>query len=93
MLDPDVVFHIDSALLTAGRQPEVRGAAAVARSFLNSAQAARPALVDGAVGAIVAPNGRLLLVLGFTIANGRITAIDAIGNPERLDALALAVLD
>jgi RNA polymerase sigma-70 factor, ECF subfamily len=93
VLDPDVEFRIDPNLRRADRPAEARGAAAIAKSFLGSAQAARAALVNGAVGAIVAPKGRLLLVLGFTFANGRITSIDAIGEPERLDTLTLAVLD
>ena len=93
VLDPDVVFHVDPILRRGDRPAETRGAAAIAKSFLGSAQAARPAMVDGAIGAIVAPKGKLLLVLGFTFANGRITSIDAIGEPGRLDALTLAVLD
>ena len=93
VLDPDVVFRVDRAVRPAGAPGETRGAATVAKTFLGSARSARPALVDGAVGAVVAPNGHLLLVLGFTFANGRITGIDAIADPERLDGLSLAVLE
>jgi hypothetical protein len=32
----------------------------------------------------VAPNGHLLLVLGVTFRNGRIAAIEAIADPDRL---------
>jgi hypothetical protein len=49
--------------------------------------------MTGAVGLVMAPRGRLFLVLGVTISDGRITAIDVIGNPGRLGELDLAVLD
>jgi hypothetical protein len=31
--------------------------------------------------------------MGFIVASGKIIAIDALGDPERLGRLALAVLD
>jgi len=93
VLDPGVVFRADPAAMQLGAAAEVRGAATVATSFLGRAGGARTALVDGAVAAVVAPGGRLLLVLRFTIADGRITAIEAIADRERLDGLDLAVLD
>jgi RNA polymerase sigma factor (sigma-70 family) len=92
VLDPDVVVRADDAAARLGGSRETRGAEAVARAFLGRAQAARTALVDGAVGAIVAPHARLLLVVGFTIANGRIVEIDAVGDPERLQQFDLVVL-
>ena len=45
------------------------------------------------MGVVVAPRGRLLMVLSFTIAHGKIVAIDAIADPARLRRLDLAVLD
>jgi hypothetical protein len=54
---------------------------------------ARPALVDGAVGAVLAPRGRLFRVLAFSIAGGKIVAIGVVGDPVRLGELELAVLD
>jgi len=93
LLDPDVVFRADPTAVRMGGPAEIRGAAAVARSFQGRAQGARTALVDGAVGVVVAPNGRLMLVLGLTIANGKISRIDVIADPERLGTLELAVLD
>ena len=50
-------------------------------------------LVNGAVGVVVAPRGRLMMVLDFTIRDGKIVAVDAIADPERLGELELAVLD
>jgi hypothetical protein len=53
----------------------------------------RPALMNGEVGVVVALRGRLLMVLGFTISDGKIVEFDAIGDPERLSQLDLALLD
>jgi RNA polymerase sigma-70 factor (ECF subfamily) len=93
VLDPDVVFRADRRLVPAGASGEVHGAAAVARQFAGRAQLARPALVNGVVGAIVAPHGRLMMVLRLTITRGKIAAIDVIADPVRLGQLDLAVLD
>ena len=94
VLDPDVVLRADSGAVPAVASREVRGAAAVAKSAAKGrAQAARPALVNGEVGVVVAPHGRLLMVLGFTISDGKIVEIDAIGDPEQLSQLDLALLD
>jgi RNA polymerase sigma factor (sigma-70 family) len=76
VLDPDVVFRADVAL---DRQP-IRGASAVARQILargsRFAPLARHALVNGAAGVIVGPPGRPFAVVAFTVARGRVTAID-----------------
>jgi hypothetical protein len=45
------------------------------------------------VGIVVAPRGRLLMVLDFTVRRGKIVEIDAIADPERLRQLELTVLD
>jgi hypothetical protein len=47
---------------------------------------------NGAVGVVVAPRGRLLLVLDLTITDGKIVAIDVVADPTRLRQLDLAVL-
>ena len=65
----------------------------MAKSFLGRAQAARSALVDGAVGVVVAPNGRLMLALRVTIASDKIAGIEVIADPDRLGRLEFAVLD
>jgi RNA polymerase sigma-70 factor (ECF subfamily) len=51
------------------------------------------ALVDGSVGVVYAPAGRLQIVLTFTVSTTRkISAIDVIADPGRLRRLRLAVL-
>jgi RNA polymerase sigma-70 factor (ECF subfamily) len=90
LLDPDVVGRADPTAARMGGLTEVRGAETVAGYFRGRAQAARSALVDGAVGVVVAPSGRLMLVLNVTIANGKITLIDAVADPERLKKMELS---
>ena len=74
----------------------LRGAETVARgAILSSGRAGQSqlALVDGAVGIVFAPAGRLQVVLALTVsAASRITAIDVIADPARLRRLQLALL-
>ena len=99
VLDPDVVVRVDAAAGAAGASGaprEVRGArtwAEGAVAFSRMGPFMQPALVDGLVGLVLAPEGRLSRALRFTIADGRIVAVDVVADPERLRALALAVLD
>jgi RNA polymerase sigma-70 factor (ECF subfamily) len=97
LLDPDVVLRIDRGAVPAGVSREVRGADAVARDVLaNGARFAghgRPALVNGAAGVVVAPRGRPFAVAGFTVAGGRIVALDLLLDPARLRELDLTMLD
>jgi hypothetical protein len=53
----------------------------------------RPALVNGVAGVVVAPRGVPFSVIAFTVAGGRIVAIDALADPERLSELDLTVLE
>lgn len=96
VLDPDLVVRADMGG-PAGKS-ETRGAESWARgavAFSQMARAILPSLVrvDGAVGIVVAPRGRLLRALRFTVENGKITEIEVIGNPVRLGELELSVLD
>jgi RNA polymerase sigma factor (sigma-70 family) len=95
VLDPDVVLRADGGAARLGVSRELLGARAVAdggRQFWHLAKFARPALVNGAAGAIVAPEGRAFAVMGFTIARGKIVEIDILADPARLSQLDLAVL-
>jgi RNA polymerase sigma factor (sigma-70 family) len=96
LLDPDVVLRIDRGAVRAGAPREVRGAPAVAgqvHTFARLARFARPALVNGAAGFVVAPRGRPVAVAGFTVAGGTIVAIDLLADPARLRELDLGDLD
>jgi RNA polymerase sigma factor (sigma-70 family) len=105
--EPDLVRQreVVDAYLTAARggdfnallavlDPNIRGGAeAIAeRAIKAGARAARPALVNGAVGIVIAPRGRLFMVLQLKIARGRIVEMDTITDPARLRELDLAVL-
>jgi RNA polymerase sigma factor (sigma-70 family) len=95
VLDPSVVRRTDRAALPAG-PAELRGAQAVAeetRVFSRRARFARLALVDGTVGIVVAPRGRLRLAIGLTITGDKIAEIDVIADPPRLHQLDLAVVN
>jgi hypothetical protein len=74
---------------------QLKGATVIARqglAFSRRAQSARLALVNGAVGLIVAPRGRLSIAVSLTIVNGKITEMDVVADPERLATLDLAVV-
>ncbi|HEY2333845.1 MAG TPA: sigma-70 family RNA polymerase sigma factor [Solirubrobacterales bacterium] len=53
----------------------------------------RPALVNGAAGAVAMRDGRPFSVTGLTIRNGKIAEIDILADPERLRRLDLTVLE
>jgi RNA polymerase sigma factor (sigma-70 family) len=93
VLDPDVVFRIDFGPDSPQARPEVEGAEAVARQIIKRgtplAPLARPAIVNGTAGAIVGLRGRPFAVAGFTVANGRITEIDIVTDPDKLPHLVL----
>jgi RNA polymerase sigma factor (sigma-70 family) len=96
LLDSDVTLTADAGAVPSGKPALLRGADMVARGALASSTRAgysRLALVDGAVGIVFAPAGRLQVVLALTVsAAGRITAIDVIADPDRLRRLRLAGL-
>jgi RNA polymerase sigma factor (sigma-70 family) len=96
VLDPEVVLHADGGALRPAATETLRGAAVVAGqalTFAHLARFVRPALVNGAAGVVVAPQGRPVSVMGFTVRAGRIVAIDALVDPERLGRLDLSALD
>ncbi|HEU4539292.1 MAG TPA: sigma-70 family RNA polymerase sigma factor [Polyangiaceae bacterium] len=94
VLDPEVVLRADDAAVALGSAAELRGAPAVARTFSGRARDARPALVDGAAGAVwVPPGGRPRVVFEFTIEDDTIVAIDLRADRARLAGADLIVFD
>ncbi|WP_244312531.1 RNA polymerase sigma factor SigJ [Microbispora hainanensis] len=88
LLDPDVVLRSDGGgRVRAGRRP-VSGAAKVARLLSGIGRFGRyelvPAVVNGWPGLLRYRDGRLVAVIGLTVAGGRITAVDMVLNPEKL---------
>jgi RNA polymerase sigma-70 factor (ECF subfamily) len=92
VLDPNVVFRIDSGGTGPLARPPITGAPAVAQQLLargsRFAPHARPAIVNGTAGLIIAPGPRLRAVVGFTIVGGRIAEIDLITDAEKLGGIA-----
>jgi len=96
VLDPEVLVRADRAAVPRGSALEVHGAAVVAKQALTASRGARFAqivLVNGAVGVIVAPRGRLRLVITFKITGEKIIEMDVIADPVRLRQFNLAVLN
>jgi len=93
LLAPDVVRRADRHAVPADVAGDVRGARAVAeetRVFSRGARAAEVALVDGRPGLVVAPAGRLRVVLRLTVEDGRITVMEVISDPVGLRRVRLA---
>jgi RNA polymerase sigma factor (sigma-70 family) len=94
VLDPDVVLRADRGPL-AGGLLEIRGAAAVANNALAFSQLGldvRPALVNGAAGAVSFLNGEPFSVGAITVRGGKIVEIDFLADPARLRELDLTML-
>jgi RNA polymerase sigma factor (sigma-70 family) len=97
LLDPDAVRRADRWVIPATEPAELRGARDVAEGTLRYARTAtrfaRPALIDGDPGLVVAPHGRLSIALTIHIDNVKITEINVIGQPSRLAELAISLPD
>ena len=93
ILDPDVVLRADAGTGPLGPSQLVRGAQAViaqARRFSPLARFGHRVLVNGAPGFLVARGGQALAVGSVTVADGRITEINILADPDRLRQLDLA---
>ena len=96
VLDPDVVLRADGGAARPRLTTLVRGAAAVAGRALMFAQPAarvEPVLVNGGAGVVITVGGRPTSVMNFSVSGGRIVAIDALIDPDRLSRLDLATFD
>jgi RNA polymerase sigma factor (sigma-70 family) len=93
VLDPDVVLRQDPAFPPVAAWPIVHGADAVAKGFAGRAQGARLVLINGSVGAVVAPRGKMLFVLEIIIEEGKITEIEMIAEKSRIHQLNIAELE
>ncbi|WP_134728480.1 sigma-70 family RNA polymerase sigma factor [Amycolatopsis nivea] len=90
VLDPDVVLHSD----TSAAPVVLRGVRAVSKGALLASEMARStqvAVVDGVPGLVLAPRGRLAVVLKFVFDGDLIAGIDVISAPERLRGLEIAL--
>ena len=95
VLDPAFVVQADATAAPRGVPSEIEGAEVWAKRAVEAARGARLArlaMVDGSVGLIVAPRGRLFRVLRFTFANGLIAGMEVIGDPQQLRAIEVGSL-
>ena len=96
VLHPDVVGRADYGARRPAASVVTRGAEAVARQALlgGAIPAARlhPALVNGSAGVVVTLRGQPFALMSFTVADGKITEIDTIADPERVRTIAAAFL-
>ncbi len=100
VLDPDVVVRIDAGANVPVASMVVQGVASVARQTLKGLASSlarpgvqlHPAMVNGAAGMVVTVHGQPFVVMGFTIAEGKIVEIDSIADPERVRKIAAVFL-
>jgi RNA polymerase sigma factor (sigma-70 family) len=96
VLDPDVEIRSDGGAARQRATRMLRGAAEVASSALSYAQPSlrvRPVLVNGAAGVvIVGPREQPFAVIAFTVIGGKVAAINALADPERLAQLDLPMI-
>jgi RNA polymerase sigma factor (sigma-70 family) len=94
VLDPDVSLRGDFGPGPAGLR-SVRGASAVAglaRGYAAPKREVRPAVVNGAAGAVIFVADRATAVMGFVVRGGRIAAIDVLADPERIARIDLSAV-
>jgi RNA polymerase sigma factor (sigma-70 family) len=87
LLDPEVILRTDGF---AGGPALIQGAAAVSSAVLDSASPhaeMHPVLVNGAAAVLIRLRGRPAALMAFTVAGGKIAAVDGITEPRRLRSL------
>lgn len=101
VLDPSIELRADRVAVAAaaaapGGAPELdhtlRGAAAVAAAFQGRARGAELAVIDGVIGAVFAPGGRVLSAIAARIRDGRIVRIDVCADQETIAGMRIEVL-
>jgi RNA polymerase sigma factor (sigma-70 family) len=96
VLDPAIVLRADGGALK-GMSRLVRGAQAVvaqAAAFSKLGLSNQVVLVNGNLGVVSRlPDGRLLSVIGFTIADGKVVEMNILADPDRLSRLDLSAIE
>lgn len=90
LLDPDVQLRADFGR---GGRTLVRGAEAVAgraRMFATAERRPVAAKINGVAGAVIVVGDDPVAVMAFTVAGGRVVAIDTLGDPARVGRLDLS---
>ena len=96
VLDPEIVLRADGGAAK-GMSRLVRGPQAVAAqaaAFSKLGLSSQVVLVNGNIGVVShLPDGRLLSVIGFTIAGGKVVEMDILADPDRLSRLDLSAIE
>jgi len=97
VLDPDIVVRIDEAAAGPGAPRQIRGARNWAKGAIAFSRqlsgTVQPMLVNGEVGLVWSPGGRVFRVLCCSFVNGKIARAEIIADPVRLRELDLAMLE
>ena len=93
----DGVVRVDAPAAEAGQARELRGASTWAAQMIALSRGlptrfVQSAVIDGSVGVILAPRGKLVRAMVFTFGDDRITRIESIADPARLRQLEIRVL-
>ncbi len=95
VLDPEIVLRADGGAAK-GMSRFVRGAQAVmsqAAAFSKLGLSNQVVLVNGNIGVVSRlPDGRVLSVIAFTVADGKVVEMDILADPERLSRLDLSAV-
>jgi RNA polymerase sigma factor (sigma-70 family) len=95
VLHPDVIRSADAAAVPPPGEQLIIGKSKVAQEAATRASRAKfcqMALINGDVGIVVAPQGRLVMALLFIVANGQIVEFNVIAEPKQLAAFEIRVL-
>jgi RNA polymerase sigma-70 factor (ECF subfamily) len=96
VLHPEIVLRADGGAVKSMSRV-VRGAQEVtaqAATFSKLGLSNQVVLVNGNIGIVSRrPDGRLLSVIGFTIAGGKVVEIDILADPDRLSRLDLSAIE
>jgi RNA polymerase sigma-70 factor (ECF subfamily) len=96
LLHPDVVLRADFGPKKPALNRVIHGAAEVAgqaQAGANPHAVLHPAIINGAAGVVITIKNRPFAIMSFTIADGKIVAIDALADQARVGPLAAGVLD
>lgn len=93
LLDPDVVVHTYGALRPAGVLHGARAVADGAATFAQLAEITRPALLNGALGAVALTQGVPTSAVLFTITSNHVTALDILTGAPLLAGVTITYLD
>jgi RNA polymerase sigma factor (sigma-70 family) len=96
VLDPDIVLRADGGAAK-GMSRFVRGAQAVmaqAAAFSKLGLSNQVVLVNGNIGVVSRlPDGRVLSVIAFTVANSKVVEMDILADADRLSRLDLSAIE